>query len=302
MIFALPSVHFTARVQILSLFALVLADLVCSVSTTQLIGRDSIEQQLSVKSARPCSTLDEDDVRSLIGWPKLEKYISDTWAESDFALKINPPNYKDKRASLCIVDPLPIGIKWSGEYECTSSRVEIPPERNTKVVDVKFGYENVGEWNITKVSAAARAELFVGHFKVPAMDFINVGAIDGLGQFVNAPDNSFTTVASNMTYKKTELMSAKDQSCVGTIQEQECRIPSTGRIQLVATGYLWITFGTAKAPVGNPNGGKHKRYALKIEEILKEDSDRSVWIDYEGVMTATTRTDYYNECRRKARS
>jgi len=35
--------------------------------------------------------------------------------------------------------------------------------------------------------------------------------------------------------------------------------------------------------------------AVKIEEVLKI-SDRSVWIDYEGVITAITRTDYFNEC------
>ena len=36
--------------------------------------------------------------------------------------------------------------------------------------------------------------------------------------------------------------------------------------------------------------------AVKIEEVLKDVPDRSVWIDYEGVMTATTRTDYFSEC------
>ena len=34
---------------------------------------------------------------------------------------------------------------------------------------------------------------------------------------------------------------------------------------------------------------------MKIEEVLKI-PDRSVWIDYEGVITAITRTDYFNEC------
>jgi hypothetical protein len=64
MILSLFSVQFAARVQILSLFALVFADLVFAVPTTQLSGRDSIEQQLVVKAARRCSILDEDDVQS----------------------------------------------------------------------------------------------------------------------------------------------------------------------------------------------------------------------------------------------
>jgi hypothetical protein len=285
------------RIQVLSVFALIFADLAFSVPTTEILRRDSIEEQLTVKAARRCSTLDEDDVRSLPGWPKVEKYVSDTWGEGNFTVKINPSNYRDKRATICIIDPTQ--IKPSGEHKCMSKRVEIRPKKGTKTVDVEFGYRNIGHWNITGVTSAAHAELFLGHFKVAELGFMDVRSIDGVGEFVNAPYNSFTTVASNMTYKRTESSSVNKQICTPTIQQQVCRSPSAGRIHLAATGYLWITFETARAPVGNPNGGKHKRFAVKIEEVLTA-PDRSVWIDYEGFITATTRTDYFNECRPKS--
>jgi len=298
MLFSLFSVRLYARVPVLALFYLVLADLVFSFPATGLVRRDSIEAQLTVKAAHRCSTLDEDDVRSLPGWPKIEQYVSGTWGEGNFTIYINPSNYKDKRATMCIVDPIPINL--SGKHNCTSKRVDISPEKDTKIVDVEFGYKNIGHWNITKVSSAAHAELFAGNFKVPEMGFMNLLAIDGRGEFVNAPYNSFMTIASNMTSKQTTLSSVKDQYCVATIQQQVCRVPSSGRIQLAATGYLWIAFETSRAPIGNPNGGKHRRYAVKIEEVLKDVPDRSVWIDYEGLMIATTRTDYFNECRLKS--
>jgi len=295
MILSLSSVQFAFRVRAL-LFALIFADLVFSVPTIEIQRRDSIEQQLTVKAARRCSILDEDDVQSLPGWPKIEKYISDTWGEGSYSVKVNPSNYRDKRAAICIVDP--IHIQPSGDHKCMSKRVQIRPKKGTKVVDVEFGYRNTGHWNITRVSSAAHAELFLGHFKVAEMGFMDARAINGLGEFVNAPHNSFTTVASNMTYRKTKLTSLKDQICTATIQQRMCRIPSAGRIQLAATGYLWITFETARAPTGNPHGGKHRRFAVKIEEVLQV-PERSVWIDYEGVITATIRTDYFNECRPK---
>jgi len=258
-----------------------------------------MEQLLSVKAASHCSILDEDDVRSLPGWPKVEQYVSDTWGPGNYTVKINPPNYRDKRATLCIVDP--ILVKISGKYNCTSERIEIPPEKGTRTVDVEFGYENLGQWNITKVSSAAHAELFLGHFKVPEMRFMKTRSIEGRGEFFNAPHNSFITMASNMTFRKTELSSVKDQKCIATILEQECRVPASGRIQLAATGYIWLTFEAPRTPLGNPRGGKHRRYAVKIEEVLQDVSDRSVWIDYDGVMIATTRTDYFSECRPKSR-
>jgi len=294
MIFSLSSVQLAFRVSFFA--ALILADVALSVPTTEILRRDSIEQQLTVKAARRCSTLDEDDVRSLPGWPKVEKYVSDTWGEGNYEVTINPSNYRDKRATLCMS---PVLIKPSGGHNCTSKRVHIRPRKGTKIVDVEFGYKAIGHWNITRVTSAAHAELFLGHFKVPELDFMDARAINGLGEFVNAPHNSFTTVASNMTYKKTQSTSMKDQICTATIQQRVCRFPSAGRIQLAATGYIWITFETARAPVGNPNGGKHRRFAVKIEEVLKDVSDRSVWIDYQGIMTAATRTDYFNECRPK---
>jgi hypothetical protein len=286
------------KLQVLSLFAIIFADLVFSVPTTEILRRDSIEQQLTLKPASRCSTLDEDDVRSLPGWPKVEKYVSDTWGDGNFTVKINPPNYRDKVAKICIVDPTL--IKASGAHNCTSKRVHIRPKKDTKIVDVEFGYRNIGHWNITRVPSAAHAVLFLGQFKVAELGFMDVNTILGRGEFVNAPHNSFTTVASNMTYRKTGLSSMKDQICTATIQQQVCHVPSAGRIQLAATGYLWITFETARAPVGNPNGGKHRRYAVKIEEVLTDAADRSVWVDYEGIITATTRTDYFNECRPKS--
>lgn len=72
---------------------------------------------------------------------------------------------------------------------------------------------------------------------------------------------SFTTIASNMTTKRTNLPSIEDQFCIGTvckyfiplplefdfgnkILSRECLIPAHGRIQLVATGYIWFTYST----------------------------------------------------------
>jgi len=44
-------------------------------------------------------------------------------------------------------------------------------------------------WCISGVSSAAHAELFLGHFKVAELGFMGVRTINGLGKFVNAPQN-----------------------------------------------------------------------------------------------------------------
>ena len=70
MIFFLSSFQLAFRVPTL-LFALIFADFVFSVPTIEIQRRDSIEQQLTVKAARRCSILDEDDVQSRGCIPKI---------------------------------------------------------------------------------------------------------------------------------------------------------------------------------------------------------------------------------------
>jgi len=278
----------------------VLSHLICpvfSIPNSRFVRRDSMEEALSLKTASHCSVLDVDDVQSLAGWPQLQKYAIDTWGGGDFTLSINPPNYKDNPATICVVDPSSIIL--SNDHNCTIKREEISPEEGTKVIDVEFGYKNVGQWNITDVSSAAHAELFRAKLEVPEISDADLKPITTTGEFVNALDNIFETTASNMTTKRTQLPDIYDQVCVGTIQSRECHIRAHGKVQFEATGYLWFTFDAARAPVANPNGGKHKRYTVKIEDVLKNVTDRSAWTIFNGTMAATMKSDYFSECRPK---
>jgi len=256
-----------------------------------------VEEQLRATTASPCSVLDIDDVQSLPGWPKLQQYAVDTWGAGDVVITVNPPNYRDKTATICVVSPSRIVL--SGGENCSIKRVVIAPKRKSRVIEVKFGYKNIGKWNITSTSSAARAKVFRQRFQIPAIKQEHLHRISDSAEFVNAPNNGFTTVASNMTTKRTNLPSIEDQFCIGTILSRECLIPAHGRIQLVATGYIWFTYSTPRAPLAKPNGGKHRRYAIKLQDVLKNATERSTWIDYTGTMNSTMRTDYFSQCRPK---
>jgi len=126
-------------------------------------------------------------------------------------------------------------------------------------------------------------------------------SISGNGVFINAPYNNFLTSATNSTKKDVEVTQVEDKRCIGTVNQEICIIPAHGRIQLVATGYIWFQYQTKRAPLANPKGGKHSRYAVKIEHVLKNVTDRSAWIDFSGYMNTTMRSDYFDECRWKFR-
>jgi len=247
-------------------------------------------------TASPCSKLDLDDAQALPGWQRLEQYARTTWGDGDWTITINPPGYKDKPATMCVADP--VEVVTTGKPNCTETRKDIPPEKKgSNIVKVNEGYTNTGNWNITNVTTAAHAEFFLGNFQLPNITNLHLGSLEAEGKFINAPQNSFTTVATNVTFKDTELTPVPDKRCIGTILEQECITPAEGRIQLVATGYVWFNYKTKRAPLANPKGGKHSKYTVKIEDILKNETDRSAWIDFDGYMNTTWRYDYFDECR-----
>jgi len=251
--------------------------------------------------ASPCSLLDLDDAQQLPGWSRVEQYARDTWGTGDWDIIINPPGYKDKSATMCVAKSIPVVA--TDKPRCNMSRVDIKPDKNHHIKVVQ-GYTNTGLWNITNVTSAAHSVFFTGNFKMPNITEQSndkLRSISGQGNFINAPHNSFLTHATNTTKKDVEVTQIEDKTCIGTVNQETCIIPAHGRIQLIATGYIWFQYETKRAPLAHPKGGKHSRFAVKIEDVLKNATDRSAWIDFKGYMNTTMRSDYFDECRWKFR-
>jgi len=88
------------------------------------------------------------------------------------------------------------------------------------------------------VTSAAHAQFFLGNFQLPNITDLHLNALQSPGMFINAPQNrlvtlcfpihhlsdlpltSFTTFATNVTYKNTELTPVPDKRCIGTVSKQ----------------------------------------------------------------------------------
>ncbi|KAF9485815.1 hypothetical protein BDN70DRAFT_916652 [Pholiota conissans] len=241
-----------------------------------------------------CSLLDLDDAQSLPGWSKLEQYARSTWGAGEWEITINPPGYRDKPATMCVTGVSK--IIQTGTPNCTEKRVDIPPKKKDgKTIDVDAGFTNRGNWNITNVTTAAHAEFFEAHFRLPNITQVHLGSLKAVGAFINAPDNSFVTTATNVTIKSVDIVPVPDKRCIGTILNQQCITSAEGRIQLVASGYIWFNYKIKRAPMANPKGAKHSRYAVKIEDVLKNATERAAYIDFKGYMNTSMRYDYFDE-------
>jgi len=268
----------------------------------RLLGVDEINVLESRSGSSSCSDLDVDDLQSLPGWPKLMTKAREWWGDGGYEIEINPGGYNDRPASMCVADP--VLITPTAKPNCTHGRVDIPRRDGANSVEVLSGYANVGNWNITQVTTAAHGLFFQGDFRMPNMTTPPSGTymntqlhhLDTQGEFINAPFNSFVTLATNMTRRTETLTQVQDRTCIATISQQRCVVPGRGRIQLVATGYVWFKFPTRRPTRASPHGPRHRRYAVKLEDVLSV-LDRSAWIHFNGTMKTTLRSDYFDECR-----
>ena len=309
--FSIPSIKSTIIFVALLNWALVCALPVRPVGTGSMdkatYNLPNVPGEMHILEARSlagqCSELDLDDLQSLPLWLKLLQYVKDTWGDGDVQFEVNPSGYDDSPATMCVSNP--VLIQPLGPPVCRSGRVDIPRKDGSNEVVVEQGYANVGNWNITEVTTAARALLFQGTFRTPNMTTPPAGTyskthlynLDAHGEFINAPFNSFGTLASNMTHETKKLTQIQDRTCIATVSQQSCSMPAGGRIQLVAEGYVWVTYKKKRAARSNPWGAKHRRFAIRLEEAFKDPLDRSGWIEFQGRMNTTLKSDYFDECR-----
>ncbi|RXW15727.1 hypothetical protein EST38_g10125 [Candolleomyces aberdarensis] len=131
-------------------------------------------------------------------------------------------------------------------------------------------------------------------FTIP--DVVNFGA-----------ENSFSTTVSNEQSKTSRQKSGKIQTltqefensdgkkCRLQVETKTCRATASGKIPVVAKGYVWFNFADKRASKKNPKGGKHFKYSANIEKILSP-SERTSYIEIQGPVNMVSKAGYDTNC------
>jgi len=105
-----------------------------------------------------CTPLTLDQVKALPGWSKIQQYATDTYGDGGVNIVLNPPEYPDAPATVCMQDgPIPINLQ--GTPSCTSNTGQIggtiTGTTGSYQLSYQEGYSNTATWTVTQESSLA---------------------------------------------------------------------------------------------------------------------------------------------------
>jgi len=237
-----------------------------------------------------CSPLTLEQLKGLPGWPKIEKYASDTYGDGGVNIVVNPPEYLDSPAVVCSQDGV-VQIQVEGEPTCSTSTNhmvgQIDGTEGEHELDLEQSYSNTGSWSVTQessLSIGAELSISVG---IPAIEEVSA-KITTSTTFSNSLGKSFSTTVTEVSKQSVKYHVASGQKCDGTLTTKVCNIQGKGSTAFVASGYVWFNYEDSRPPKSDPNGSSHYKYAIDIASVLTDINDRSSTMSFSGSMATSS--------------
>lgn len=249
-----------------------------------------------------CSPLTLDQLKGLPGWPKIEKYASDTYGDGGVNIVVNPPEYLDRPGIVCQDGVVPIQVE--GEPTCTSSTSHMNGKLDGTTgeheIALEQSYSNTGSWSVTKESSLSLGTELSVSVEIPEIADVSA-SITTTSTFTNSLANSFSTTVNDVSKQTVKYEVADGQTCDGTITTKTCNVQGTGSAAFVASGYVWFNYDDSRPPKNDPNGGAHYKYAIDIASVLTDVNDRSSYMTFAGSMQLSSQTHSDVHCDHPAK-
>ncbi|KDR68903.1 hypothetical protein GALMADRAFT_272272 [Galerina marginata CBS 339.88] len=259
--------------------------------------RDDIS--IYARTAPSCTPLTLDQVKALPGWSKIQQYATDTYGDGGVNIVVNPPEYPNAPATVCLQDG-PVQITLKGAPSCSTSDTaqfggKITGTTGSYQLAFQQGYSNDGSWTITQESSLASGATVGITIGIP--DVAGASAdVTTTTTVTNSLSKSFSTTISNQQTQTVSVNTVDGKPCMGTMTTTTCNAPGTGSASYVASGSVWFNYDDARAPKSDPNGAKHYKYAVDIATAVPNINDRSSSMLFTGSMQISSKTNFNAKC------
>ncbi|KDR71976.1 hypothetical protein GALMADRAFT_159089 [Galerina marginata CBS 339.88] len=246
-----------------------------------------------------CSPLTLDQVKALPGWPKIQKYASDTYGDGSVNIVVNPPEYLDSPAIVCMQDGV-VPINMQGKPICTTGSTEMiggmDGTSGKHKLDLEQSYSNTGSWTVTKESSLTVGTSLSISVGIPDIGLGIAAGVTTSTTVTNSLTNSFSTTVGDKSSQTIEYEVKDGQTCTGSIVTKSCHVQGTGSAALVASGAVWFNYDDSRPPKNDPNGGSHFKYAVDIASVLTDINDRSSPLTFAGSMQLSSKSHSEVHC------
>lgn len=248
-------------------------------------------------STSSCTPLTLDQAKALPGWSKIEQYAKDTYGGGSLNYVVNPKDYPDSPATICLESSVPVTIQ--GGPACTDSTSTLQGTMDgttgTMSSTQQTGYSNTGTWSVTQESSLAVGATVSATVGIPGIDGVEA-SVSTTATLTNSLSKSFETNVNAMSSQTVTAQFTSGQKCSSTMKTQTCSVNGQGSARFVASGFVWFNYDDQRAPIADPKGGQHYKYSVDIASVLKNIDDRSSIMKFSGSMQVTSHTDFAAKC------
>ncbi|KAF9036198.1 hypothetical protein BJ165DRAFT_622015 [Panaeolus papilionaceus] len=239
-----------------------------------------------------CQPLTIDDAKRLPGWSLIEKYANDNYGGGKYTVVTNPPDYPDRAATVCApLQPIQLKVDQSTKA-CTSNNLDVNggvSGTNAQVgVKQRVGVSAETSMSVSKSSVFSTSLSFGVSIGVPSIGLGASTSTSMSSTISNKSTQSFKSSFNNMQEISVSYDNKKGKKCAAKISSKTCQATATGEVPLVASGYVWFNYDDARE--GKHGGGKHYKWAVRIEDAIKNPAQRSSSIQFNGNFKATSNT------------
>ncbi|TEB37006.1 hypothetical protein FA13DRAFT_1093267 [Coprinellus micaceus] len=249
------------------------------------------------QDALSCYPVDVNQIKSLPAWGKIEQYARDTWGNGGWNIVTNPSEYPDRALQVC-VKTSKVNTQFTEKPQCVSDRHNIEGQSTGATSEITFttkrGSSQTSTWTVTRSSTIASSVKFTLSVGIPTIG--TGGAETSISTEIrNERSSAFTGTVNNEESVMMKFSNEPGKQCKVDLLTETCTAKASGRVPVIADGFVWFNYKDKRAPKNDPNGSKHYKYAASINGILSED-ERTTFIEFQGPVNSKSSSTYKTNC------
>ncbi|TEB36999.1 hypothetical protein FA13DRAFT_1787276 [Coprinellus micaceus] len=247
------------------------------------------------QDALSCHPVDVNQIKSLPAWGKIEQYAKDTWGDGGWNIVTNPSDVISRPAPASVRED----VQGEHSVHCACpDRHNIEGQSTGTTSEISFttkrGSTQTSTWTVTRSSTLTTAVKFTLSVGIPT---IGTGTAETSmsTEVKNERSSAFTGTVNNEESVLMKFSNAPGKQCKVELLTQTCTAKASGRVPVIADGFVWFNYKDKRAPKADPNGSKHYKYAASINRILSE-AERTTFIEFQGPVNSKSSSTYKTDC------
>ncbi|KAJ6477266.1 hypothetical protein DFH09DRAFT_1215975 [Mycena vulgaris] len=261
------------------------------------LGTFPAPAQSQKRTTGSCVPVSSAEVQALPGWSKLNAAADDAWGTGSRNIVTNPPEYLWGPANGCTESTSVVSVD-SSKLSCNvvnvTDKTEWDNAKGTGTTTLTTGLDQTTSYTVTQENSIGIGSSITATVGVPDVESLSA-TLSTQVTFTNTQSKGTEKTDSKSVSSAHAVSGSSGQTCTVISAMKSCTIPGTVNVRTIVTGYVWFNYNDQTATKDAPND-KHFKWALSIENTLKNVDDHSGTMVAQTSTSGSTNTNTYVTC------